>query len=159
MNFAQKCDGSRQVLLNLGLVISAAFVLATEAAGEQVLRMSENRVPVALVEVNRNSDYTEVRLRTEAARKNVCWAFSGPNSPYLLASGKRYRFKSGDIITDCPTSRDYAPGAIMVLRFEPLPAGPIEFSLVEGQAGENQLIDPASEKGRTYWNFLRVKLR
>ena len=31
------------------------------------------------------------------------------------------------------------------------------FSLVEGQGGENQMIDPASTKSR-FWNFLRVKL-
>jgi hypothetical protein len=44
----------------------------------------------------------------------------------------------------------------MVLRFEPIEPQIREFSLVEGEGGENQMIDPASSRG-TYWNFLHVK--
>jgi len=44
----------------------------------------------------------------------------------------------------------------MVLRFEPLDPQIREFSLVEGEGGENQMVDPASSRG-SYWNFLHVK--
>jgi hypothetical protein len=87
----------------------------------------------------------------------VCWNSSGPDSPYLLAEGRHYRFLNGDSITACPTRRDYATREIMVLRFAPLDPQVRQFSLVEGQGGENQLVDPASSTIR-YWNFLRVKL-
>jgi hypothetical protein len=39
-----------------------------------------------------------------------------------------------------------------------LPPQVREFSLVEGQGGENQMIDPAANRGRSYWNFLHVNL-
>jgi hypothetical protein len=45
----------------------------------------------------------------------------------------------------------------MVLRFEPLEPQVREFSLVEGEGGENQMIDPASAVNIRYWNFLHVK--
>ena len=82
----------------------------------------------------------------------------GAQQPDLLAGGKRYRFLGGDRITDCPAQRDYAERELMILRFEPLPAGVREFSLVEGEGGENQALDPASMKDRSFWNFLRIKL-
>jgi hypothetical protein len=136
----------------------AALIAAAPAGGGELRHLAENRIPVAIIEVTRTPDYTEVRLETQAPRPKVCWSFSGPNSPYLLASDHRYRFLSGEAITDCPNQRDYAAHQFMVLRFEPLPPQVQEFSLVEGQGGENQMIDPASQRGTSYWNFLHVKL-
>ncbi len=78
----------------------------------------------------------------------MCWAAAGDNSPYLSADGQRYRYRKGDNVTDCPSRRDYADKEVMLLRFEPLPAQNHMFSLLEGYGGENQLIDPASTKGR-----------
>lgn len=54
--------------------------------------------------------------------------------------------------------RNYAAGESMALRFEALDSQAKEFSLVEGQGGENQMIDPASSKAR-FRNFLRVRLK
>ena len=68
------------------------------------------------------------------------------------------RFLGGDGITACPARRNYVARESMALRFEPLDPQAKEFSLVEGQGGENQMIDPASSKSR-FWNFLRVKLK
>ena len=51
---------------------------------------------------------------------------------------------------------NYGAGEVMVLRFEPLGAQVHEFSLVEGQGGENQLIDPVAHKTERYWNFLHI---
>ena len=112
---------------------------------------------VALVKVVRAAGYTEIHLQTQASLKDVCWYASGPNSPYLLADAHRYRYLSGDNIAACPAQQAYADRQVMVLRFEPLAPQTRTFSLVEGQGGENQMIDPSSTKSR-FWNFLRVKL-
>jgi hypothetical protein len=125
---------------------------------ESLLHVAENKVPVAIVRIERMPRFTEVHIETQAPRSKVCWASSGPNSPYLLANGRRHRFIDGDAITNCPATRDYGARETMVLRFEPLDAQIREFSLVEGEGGENQMIDPASSRG-SYWNFLRVKLQ
>ena len=121
--------------------------------------LAENQVPVALVAVIRRPDFTEVHLETQTERKKVCWTAQGPNSPYLLAGGKRYHYLGGDHVSNCPEGIDYNTHELMILRFEPLAAAASEFSLVEGEGGENQMIDPASSRGTRYWNFLRVKLK
>jgi len=87
----------------------------------------------------------------------VCFAASGPNSPYLLASGRNYRYLGGENITACPERRDYAASETMILRFEPLAAGSSTFSFVSGQGGEKQPIDVVSPT-TPYWNFIRVRL-
>ncbi len=142
------------------LLLSIVTMLACgrPVAAESLLHMAENKVPVAIVRIERTPRFTEIRIETQAARSKVCWASSGPNSPYLLANGHRYRFVDGDKITSCPSTRDYAAHETMVLRFEPLEPQTREFSLVEGEGGENQLIDPASSRG-SYWNFVHVKLQ
>jgi hypothetical protein len=114
----------------------AAFVAGfMPAVAQQVHQMAENSVPVALVEVIRRQQNTEIHLETQAALKNVCWTLQGPNSPYLVSESRRYRFISGEQITYCPQKRGYASHEIMVLRFEPLPTTVHEFSLVEGVGG------------------------
>ncbi len=128
------------------------------AAAEAVFRPAENKVPVALVEVSKSPRYTEVRLQAQAAVTGVCWTSDGPDSPYLLAGGRRYRFLGGDGITTCPAVRNYAARESMALRFERLDPQIKEFSLVEGQGGENQMIDPGSSKAR-FWNFLHITLK
>ena len=69
----------------------------------------------------------------------------------------RYRLLGGENITWCPVNHDYANGEIMVLRFLPLAEDVTGFHLVEGEGGQDQLIDPASSN-RRYWNFLHVQL-
>jgi hypothetical protein len=128
------------------------------AAAEIVLQAAENKVPVTMIEVIKTPRHTEIRLQAQTAVSDVCWTSQGANSPYLLAGGRRYRFLGGDGITACPATRNYVARESMALRFEPLDPQAKEFSLVEGQGGENQMIDPASSKSR-YWNFLRVKLK
>ena len=131
---------------------------ARSGAAETLFHPAENSVPVAIVRLERTPRFTEVHIETQAPRSKVCWAASGANSPYLIAKGRRYRFIEGERITSCPATRDYGARETMVLRFEPLDAQVAEFSLVEGEGGENQMIDPASSRGR-FWNFLRVKLQ
>jgi hypothetical protein len=141
------------------LLCSVLVLLGTQpAAAEVVFQLAENKVPVALIEVARSSRYTEIRLQAQAAVTGVCWTAQGPDSPYLLANGRRYRFLGGDGITTCPAVRNYVARESMALRFEPLDPPTKEFSLVEGQGGENQTTDPASSKAR-FWNFLRVTLK
>jgi hypothetical protein len=137
--------------------LAAMMLLALPALAQTLLHRAENQVQVALVKVVRAASYTEIHLQTQTALKGVCWSATGENSPYLLAEGRRFRYLSGDSVTDCPTRRDYADKEVMVLRFEPLTPQTRTFSLVEGQGGENQMIDPNSSKNR-FWNFLRVKL-
>jgi len=136
---------------------AALLLLALPAQAQNLFHRAENQVQVALVKVVRSADYTEVHLQTQVAMKSVCWYAEGPNSPYLLADGRRFRYLGGSNVTACPGRQPYADKEIMVLRFEPLAAQAQNFSLVEGQGGENQMIDPKSSK-ETFWNFLRVKL-
>jgi hypothetical protein len=138
-------------------VVSLA-IFAGSARAEPVLQPAENNVPVSAVEVVRGAGYTEVRLQTREAISKVCWFASGPDSPFLVASGKRYRLLGGDNIANCPAGHDYAARDIMALRFEPLPAQVREFSLVEGDGGESQMLDPKSRPGNRFWNFLHIKL-
>jgi hypothetical protein len=137
--------------------VAAVTLLAFPAWAQSLFHRAENQVQVALVKVVRTANHTEVQLQTQAALKEVCWYATGENSPYLLAEGRRYRFLSGDNIAACPAQQPYTDKEVMVLRFQPLSPQARTFSLVEGQGGENQMIDPASTKSR-FWNFLRVKL-
>ena len=141
-------------MLSVGLLLACS----QPADAETLFHMAENQVPISMVEIVRSTGHTEIHLQTQAAVKNVCWSSAGPDSPYLLSKGRRYHFVSGDRITNCPTRRDYQAREVMILRFEPLDQWVRELSLVEGQGGENQMIDPASSTGR-FWNFLRVKLK
>jgi hypothetical protein len=131
--------------------------LAPPVAAETLFHRAENQVPVAIVEIKRTPEHTEIRLRAEAALSKVCFAASGSNSPYLLASGRNYRYLGGDNVSSCPERRDYSAGDVMVLRFEPLVAGTSTFSFVSGQGGEKQPIDVVSPT-TPYWNFLRVQV-
>ena len=141
----------RTVLLSVVMLAGARALFA-----ETLLHPAENNVPVAIVRIERTARFTEVRIETQAPRQKVCWYASGPNSPYLLAGGRRYRLIEGNKIASCPATQDYAAHETMVLRFEPIEPQVGEFSLVEGEGGENQMIDPASTRAR-YWNFLHVK--
>ena len=128
------------------------------AAAEPVFHKAENNVQVAVTDVSSTSNYTEIRLQAQQALGDVCWYFKGQNSPYLVATGRHYRFLGGDGITNCPSRRNYSPGGIMVLRFERLGSQDRDFSLVEGEGGEGQMTGatPSSEQ---FWNFLKIKLR
>jgi hypothetical protein len=137
------------------LSIVAMLACGQPALAESLLHPAENKVPVAIVRIERTPRFTEIHIETQAPRSKVCWASRGPNSPYLLANGRRHRFIDGDAITSCPATRDYGAHETMVLRFEPLDPQIREFSLVEGEGGENQMIDPAASRG-SYWNFLHV---
>ncbi|HET8544611.1 MAG TPA: hypothetical protein VFL68_08905 [Pseudolabrys sp.] len=140
-----------------GTVVAALLSTVQPPAAETLFHRAENQVPVAIVEIKRPAEHTEIHLQAQAALTKVCFAASGPNSPYLLAAGRNYRYLGGDNVTACPERRDYAAGAIMMLRFEPLAAGSSTFSFVSGQSGEKQPIDVVSPT-TPYWNFLRVRL-
>ena len=100
-------------------------------------------------------DHTEIHLQAQAALEKVCFAATGPNSPYLLANGHNYRYLGGDNVSACPQRRDYAAGDVLVLRFAPLAAGSSTFSLASG--GEKQSADAVSPAAPS-WNFIRVIL-
>lgn len=146
--------------MRLAALLCSILVLGgtQPAAAEAVFQLAENKVPVALVEVAKSSRYTEIRLQAQAAVTGVCWTAQGPDSPYLLANGRRYRFLGGDGITTCPAVRNYVARESMALRFEPLDPQIKEFSFVDGQVGQNQMSDPEPAKTRV-WNFLRVTLK
>jgi hypothetical protein len=143
--------------LTNGVVVAAAALSVLPAAAETLFHRAENQVPVAIIQIDRTSAHTEIHLQAQAALAKVCFAASGPNSPYLLASGRNYRYIGGDNVSTCPERRDYAASDIMVLRFEPLAAGNSTFSFVSGQGGEKQPIDAVSPN-TPYWNFIRVRL-
>ena len=141
------------------LLCGAVLALGTMGAdAASVFTMAENGVAVAMVDVQRTPQYTQVQLQTRNAIRQVCWTASGPQSPYLIAQGQRYTLLGGDNIASCPLSRDYGANEVMVLRFQPLPAAVGEVSLVEGVGGEAQMINPNADPTTHYWNFLRVKL-
>jgi hypothetical protein len=100
-----------------GAGISAAILSVSSAAAETLFHRAENQVPVAIVQIDRTPAHTELRLQAQAALTKVCFAASGPNSPYLLASGRNYRYLGGDNVSACPERRDYASGDVMVLRY------------------------------------------
>ncbi len=139
------------------LVVAGAEETVLPEGSQPLYHEAENQAPVAITEVRQTRQYTEVNITVVGSTGNVCWAHSGPNSPYLLSGGRRYPFVGGDAIVDCPTRMTYTVGDVMTLRFQPLGLDAEEFSLVEGEAGENQLLDPASDS-RRYWNFFRVRL-
>ena len=141
----------------MALSVAPSLLVALPAAAETLFHRAENQVPVAIVEIKRPAEHTEIHLQAQAALTKVCVAASGPNSPYLLASGRNYRYVGGENITACPERRDYAASEIMILRFEPFAAGSSTFSFVSGQGGEKQPIDVVSPT-TPYWNFLRVRL-
>jgi hypothetical protein len=120
-------------------------------------RQAENQVPVAIVQVISGPNFAEVHIQVQAAQISVCWSPTGPNSPYLLADGHRYRYRDGDNVTACPTRKLYAANEVMVLRFQPLGNQVDKFSFVEGEGGENQLVDHVDSAMR-YWNFFGVAL-
>ena len=108
--------------MRMAMLLGSVLVLGglQPAAAEAVLRLAENKVPVALVEVSKSPRYTEVRLQTQAAVTGICWHAQGPNSPYLVVGNNRYRFLGGDSIAACPAVRNYAARESMALRFEKL---------------------------------------
>ena len=138
-----------------GVVVAALKLLPSLAVAEGVLQRAENNVPVALVGVEHPAGHTDIHLQAQAALEKVCFAASGPNSPYLLANGRNYRYLGGENVTACPQRRDYAAGDVLVLRFEPLEAGTSTFSLASGS--EKQSADAVSPAAPA-WNFIRVIL-
>jgi hypothetical protein len=135
--------------------IAAAALFVLQADAGELFHRAENQVPLAIAQVTRAATFTEVRIQTLAPMKKVCWPSTGPNSAYLLAIGRHFRYLDGDNIAVCPARRDYADHEVMVLRFAPLEAQVSTFSFVAGQADENRSISPASAASRD-WNFLRV---
>jgi hypothetical protein len=140
------------------VVVAEAALFASPVGASELFHRAENRVPLAIVHVTRAAAFTEIHIQTQVALKKVCWPSSGPDSPYLLAIGRRFRYLDGENVTACPVRRDYADHEIMVLRFAPLEAQVSTFSFVGGQADENRSISPASAAGRD-WNFLRVPVK
>jgi hypothetical protein len=146
--------------MRMAVLLASVLVLGglPPAAAEAVFTPAENKVPVALVEVAKSPRYTEVRLQTQAAVAGICWHTQGPDSPYLVASDRRYRFLGGDGIGACPAARNYVARESMALRFEKLDPQIKEFSFVDGQGGEKEMTEPETAKPR-FWNFLRVTLK
>jgi hypothetical protein len=142
--------------LSSGAIV-VAVLFALPAAAEKLLHRAENRVPVAIVQIERPPGHIEIHLQALAALEKVCFAASGPNSPYVLASGRTSRYLGGENVTACPARRDYAAGDIMVLRFEPVDAGSSTFSFVSGPANEKQSADTVSPAAPA-WSFIRVQL-
>jgi hypothetical protein len=143
--------------ITAGAVAAVSMLSASSAGAETLFHRAENQVPMAIVQIDRTSAHTEIRLQAQAALTKVCFAATGPSSPYLLASGRNYRYLGGDNVSTCPERRDYAVGNVLVLRFESLAAGNSTFSFVSGQGGEKQSID-AVAPNTPYWNFIRVRL-
>ena len=148
-------QASLRVFLKVAFSVPA-LLSALPAFAETLFHRAENQVPVAIVRIERAPAYTEIHLQAQAALTKVCFAASGSNSPYLLASGRNYRYLGGDNVTACPERRDYAAKDEMVLRFEPLAESNSTFSFVSGQGGEKQSI--AVSPNSPYWNFIRVRL-
>ena len=74
-----------------GTFFVAPLLMAQPATAETLFHRAENQVPVAIVEIKRPPEHTEIHLHVQAALTKVCVAASVPNSPYLLASGRKYR--------------------------------------------------------------------
>lgn len=139
----------------------AAQAHATAAAQPQpiVVRLhhpGENQIPAAITEIRLLPRYTEIVVTTLRPATQVCWSESGPDSPFLLSGGKRFAFIDGDNIRNCPARQSYRTNEAMILRFAPLDGDYPELSLVEGEGGEKQALDPSSSRVR-YWNFLRIR--
>ena len=143
---------SRMALVGALIAVSQ---LASPVLAETLLHRAENQVPVAIVQIERPVSHTEIHLKALAALEKVCFAAAGPNSPYLLANGRNYRYLGGDSLSACPQRRDYAAGDVLVLRFEPLETSSSTFSLACGT--EKQSADAVSPATPS-WNFIRVIL-
>lgn len=147
-------------LRGLASLSLAVTVLAGQAlAQDQTLQHpAEDRVPGMITRVNRLPDETRIHIAIHDRKGEICWYFSGADSPCLLDGENRYGFRGGDNITTCPKRRRYADGEEFVLRFDPLPRGQIVFHLIEGEGGENQLTGPVEGPHGRFWNFLKVWL-
>jgi hypothetical protein len=141
----------------VAIVSGFAALIVPQVSAETLFHRAENQVPVAIVQIERPPGQTEIHLQAQAALTKICFAANGPKGPYLLASGRNYRYLGGDNVTACPERRDYAAGDVMVLRFEALEPGNSTFSFVSGQDGEKQPIG-TGVPGTPHWNFLRVRL-
>ena len=62
--------------------VAAAAILSASSAGAETL-------PAAIVQIDRPSTHTEIRLQMQPTLVKVCFAATGANSPYLLASGRK----------------------------------------------------------------------
>jgi len=139
----------------LGGAVIAVSLFALPAVAETLMHRAENQVPVAIVQIERPANHTEIHLQAQAGLEKVCFAPTGPNSPYLLANGQNYRYLGGDNVTACPQRRDYAAGDVLVLRFAPLEAGTSTFSFASGgDKRSGEAVSPAAPS----WTFVRVIL-
>jgi len=68
------------------IVVAAVTLCVPPVFAETLFHRAENQVPVAIVQIERPAGRTEIHLQAQAALTKVCFAASGPNSPYLLAS-------------------------------------------------------------------------
>ena len=147
--------GFSRTLPGAAAVVTA--LIALPAAAQTSPHRAENQVPAAIVKIDRASDRTDIHIQAQAALVKVCFSAKGPNSPYLLANGRNYRYLGGDNVTACPDRRDYAAAEVMVLRFAPLETGTSTFSFVAGQTGGKPSADAVSPTA-PYWSFIRVRL-
>lgn len=118
---------------------------------------AENQVELAIIDVKRSPSNTEVKI-VVTAQTRICWHKSGPDSPYLVAGKRNYRLITSEGAALCPDYRIYDRNETMVLRFEPLPNDVQEFSLVEGEGGENQM-QGKFKREETFLSFLNIKLK
>ena len=70
------------------IVVAAVTLCVQPVSAETLFHRAENQVPVAIVQIERPAGRTEIHLQAQAALTKVCFAASGPNSPYLLADGR-----------------------------------------------------------------------
>ena len=92
-----------------GIFFVALLLVAQSAAAETLLHRAENQVPVAIVEIKRPPEHTEIHLQAQAPLTKVCFAASGPNSPYLLASGATAAISVGRISRPVPNAATMPP--------------------------------------------------
>jgi hypothetical protein len=97
-------QASLRVFLNVAFS-APALLSALPASAETLFHRAENQLPVAIVRIERAPAHTEIHLQAQAALTKVCFAASGPNSPYLLAGGRNYRYIGGDNVTACRERR------------------------------------------------------
>ena len=118
-----------------GAVAAAAILSASSAGAETLFHRAENQVPVAIVQIDRPSTHTEIRLQMQATLVKVCFAATGAVR-ICSPAAENYRYLGGDNVSTCPERRDYAAGDVIVLRFEPLQRATALFLLCQDRVAK-----------------------
>ena len=119
-----------------GAVAAAAILSASSAGAETLFHRAENQVPAAIVQIDRPSTHTEIRLQMQATLVKYVLLQRAQTVRICSPAAANYRYLGGDNVSTCPERRDYATGDVIFLRFEPLQRATALFLLCQDRVAK-----------------------